>query len=134
LIDTISLTIDLKTCAVEGNVSAAGEGDTTVNDCIDGQPISATCTAHGKMDFSGKITGKADKDGILTLDQTIVSTDFSSGWVEGCDWASHEVENYHWDDPVEITGSIDWNDAASGTFKYASNVCSIEGDWSVNSD
>ncbi len=135
MIGTISLTVDLKTCAVEGEISATGEGDVTVNDCINGQPIAATCTSHGTMSFSGKITGKTDKDGVLTLDQTFVSTDYSSGWVEGCDWASREIEKEHWDDdPVDITGFIDWQGSATGTFKYASTVCSLDGNWNVNAE
>lgn len=78
--------------------------------------------------------GKADKDGMLTLDQTTVSVDYASGWVAGCDWASHEIETEHWEDPVDITGSIEWQGAASGTFKYASTVCSLDGNWDVNAE
>jgi len=134
MIGTISLTVDLKTCAVEGEISASGEGNVTVNDCINGQPIAATCTSQGTMIFSGDISGKTDETGALTLDQTTVSVDYASGWVEGCDWASHEIESEHWEeDPVTISGSINWQGAASGSFKFASTVCSLDGDWTIES-
>jgi len=128
----IQLTVDLETCAVSGKISANGEGDVTVNDCINGQPIAATCTSHGTMSFSGEISGTADKVGQIILDQTMVSDDYASGWVAGCDWASHEIETEHWEDPVTITGSLDWQGSAIGTFKYASTVCSLDGDWTAD--
>jgi len=81
LTGTLDLTVDLKTCQVTGKISAEGEGDVTINDCVDKKPFDDTCTSHGKVNISGDITGTATKDGQLTLNPTKAKFTYATQWI-----------------------------------------------------
>ena len=128
----IVLQVNPETCQLTGTISGVGDGEVTINDCINGQPISATCTSYGNMTFSGSISGQANAAGTITFEPTTISVDYGSGWVSGCDWASHDITIEHWEDPISLTGRIDWQGNATGSFQYASTVCSLDGDWTAS--
>ena len=129
LTGTLDLTVDLKTCQVTGKISAEGEGDVTINDCVDNKPIDDTCTSHGKVNISGDITGTATKDGQLTLNPTKAKFTYATQWIDGCEWDPQEVQNSSWEDPITITGSLEWKGSAAGKIHWASTFCSMNGDW-----
>ena len=130
LTGSLSLTVDLKTCQVSGKLSADGEGDVTINDCDENnQPIDETCTSHGKLNISGDISGSVSKSGQLSLDPTNTKFVYSSQWVAGCEWDTQEVKESNWEEPVTITGSLEWKGSASGKIHWASAACAMSGDW-----
>lgn len=117
LTGTLDLTVDLKTCQVTGKISAEGEGDVTINDCVDKKPFDDTCTSHGKVNISGDITGTATKDGQLTLNPTKAKFTYATQWIDGCEWDPQEVQNSSWEDPITITGSL-WNGKGPPQARY----------------
>ncbi|MEA3327323.1 MAG: hypothetical protein U9R53_08450 [Chloroflexota bacterium] len=131
LTGTLDLTVDLKTCQVTGKISADGEGDVTINDCVDNKPIDDTCTSHGTLTISGDISGTATKDGQLTINPTKTTFKYSTQWIEGCEWDSQEVEKSTWEDPITITGTVNWKESATGKIHWASTACSMDGDWTA---
>lgn len=128
----IVLKINPETCQVTGTISGVGDGEVTINDCINGEPISATCTSYADMTFSGTVKGQASEGGEITFEPTTISVDYAHGWVSGCDWASRDITTEHWEDPISLGGRVDWQGPATGSFQYASTVCSLDGDWTAD--
>lgn len=125
----MNLTVDLKTCQVTGKVIADGEGNVTINDCVDNKPIDKTCTSHGILSISGDIAGTTTKDGQLTLDPTKAKFTYSTQWVAGCEWDSQDVQNSSWEDPITLTGSLNWKGTATLKVHWTSTACAMNGDW-----
>lgn len=129
---TLQLTVNLETCAVQGKLSGEGEGNVTIKDCdSDGNILEETCTSHGTLSILGNITGKAVPSGALSLDPATMTFTGSHAWVEGCDWASRAVSQETWEDPITITGSLDWKVGGNGKISYLTDACNFEGEFTV---
>jgi hypothetical protein len=133
LTGTLDLTVNLQTCQVTGKLSADGEGDVTINDCDENnKPIDETCTSHGTLNLTGDITGAVSKNGQLNLDNNKSKFVYSSQWVDGCEWDTQDVQKSNWEEPVTITGSLEWKGSATGKIEWKSSACQMTGDWTAN--
>jgi len=132
LTGTLNLTVDLTTCQVTGKLIAEGEGNVTINDCVDNMPIEDTCTSHGKLSISGDVSGTTSKSGELNLNPTSTKFVYSSQWIDGCDWDTQDVKNSNWEEPITISGSLEWKGSASGKIHWASSACTMDGNWTAH--
>jgi hypothetical protein len=128
---TIELTINLETCNVSGTLTGTGTG-TASTTCVYEEEEERVYTATGTASFSGDLSGSADKNGALSLDNTTVLFDYSwnfiDGGSQGGDAGQANVE-------LILTGQIDWSDSAAGTIEFiTTGECAIVGDWSAKTD
>jgi hypothetical protein len=128
----IELTINLRTCKVQGKFLAEGNGAVTVKMCDENSnPISEECTCTGWLKLSGDIKGKVDlSTRKLNLEPVTVTYNHTYQWL-ACRDVSLSQKSVKGEDKFTITGGLDysWGYIRGDVNSITNTSCQLKADW-----